>query len=358
MPIKAITGATGDGKTSFLVSQLLKLEKEKSKRHIIIVGRYDPDYDPESKEDIQDGIIFLKQLKLDIEYIEYSDLMHWETFEYGSLIIIDEAQKILKQRTRGDAPAYITSMSTHRHLGLDFIFLTQDPRLLDAWARRLVKHHTHIKRLFGTTFQVAFVWSDKMVDDPRDTKEQRTATKSLTRINKDSYGVYWSAKTHTIKRSIPTKIITSLLTFILVPLVGYYAFTSINMFDSPEEKKQNTESTSLTKLIAPSLTSQPVQKIEKSDKLIDQELIYYGYLKLNHKNGIEDVYLELITDHGKTKINIHDLRSEPDLTFSIPTRSKIILNQSGVTRTIYRTAYQTKPQRTITDPININPFTN
>lgn len=154
MLIELITGLPGNGKTAYLISLLLEWEKQKLKRKIYLVG-----------------IKLLRDMDLDIEIATYEDVKHWQNFEDGSLIIIDETQEVFPQRSKGEAPEYITKLSKHRHQGFDFIFVTQDPRLLDAWSRRLVASHQHIKRLFNSTWQVVFTWSDKASDNPRDRRE-------------------------------------------------------------------------------------------------------------------------------------------------------------------------------------------
>lgn len=327
MPLELITGLPGNGKTAYLVSLFLDWEKQKLKRKIYCVG-----------------IEFLRELDLDIEFLEYSDVPKWQELEHGSLIIIDEAQEIFPQRMKGNAPDFITDLSTHRHHGLDFILVTQDPRLMDAWVRRLIAKHQHIKRLFGSNWQVVFTWTDKACDNPRDSKEQRSAINSLKRLPKQVYGVYKSATEHTIKSSVPKKVILSFFFILFFPVAGYLAFTNISMFqEEPSTPTQNKSSTtnSLKTMIAPSLSTPQPQPI---NKLIDHELIFYGYLKLNHKRGIEQIFIDLVTPNGNTKLTLQDLRSEPDLTFSLPSRNKLVLTQSGIVKTLYRAPYPTEPK--------------
>ena len=355
MPISLITGLPGHGKTAYLISLFLKWEQEGLKRKIYVVGEYDSDAQG-NDEDIQ-GIVFLRELKLDIKFITYADIVNWEDFEKGSLIVIDEAQEIFKQRMKGEAPQFITRLSKHRHGGFDFILLTQDPRLLDAWARKLIDSHQHIKRLFGSNFQAVFTWSDKCSEAPRDKKEQRTAITSITRIPKKVFGVYKSASSHTIKSSVPLKLKLSAFMFLLVPIAGYFFVTNTQMFkdvktvnDGGVLNSSGSSSASttaaLTKLIAPNLSNKTPVPVYEDQLLIDQQLKYYGYLKVSSKHGLNSIDLKLIhLDKTITNLTLSDLRSEPDLTFSFPTLNKIILKQSGRIRTLYKINQSTNPYK-------------
>lgn len=206
--IRLVTGLPGHGKSLFVMS-LIDKEAKATKRQIYLAG-----------------ISQFKKTKIDnyqkrLHLITYEEIKDWKSFVTGSLVVIDEAQEIFPQRQKGNAPDYITDLSTHRHHGLDFIIITQDPRLLDAWSRRLINEHINIKRLWGTNIQIHMKW-DRCVDTPRDPKEFRNATRKFSIINKDYFGWYKSADEHNVKKEVPAKLLIGLVVVGAFPLVLYF----------------------------------------------------------------------------------------------------------------------------------------
>ncbi len=297
MPLELVTGTPGNGKTSFIVSRLLKYSKQKDfNRHIVIIGIHDLD--------IPD---------LDIQLSDYEECKEWNNGVYpdGSLIIVDECQNIFPQRSASkEPPSYITDLSIHRHKGFDFVFITQDPRLLDVWIRRNVAEHRHIKRLFGSMFQVVFLWTDKACDAPRDKREQSTAIKSIKRLDKKSFGRYRSASEHTIKRKVPFKVISFVIFILSFPFVAWYfgmniPFISQEKTKSLEIKKQDSIRTQLnnTKSVANRVRfggGTGGSYVKK--QFFDSKFEYRGYLKLNKKMPVE-LYLYNHDDDGSHLVN-------------------------------------------------------
>ena len=74
----------------------------------------------------------------------------WEWCQPGDVIFVDEVQRWFRPRGMGvKVPPEIKHLETHRHLGVDFVFVTQNPMLMDQNVRRLVYRHQHIRRLWG-----------------------------------------------------------------------------------------------------------------------------------------------------------------------------------------------------------------
>lgn len=325
MPLDLITGLPGNGKTAFLVSELLRFEKEQLKRKIYICG-----------------LELLQELKLDIEVCSYEDIKNWTTFESGSLIIIDEAQNIFPQRgSSAKAPAYITDLSTHRHYGLDFILITQDPRLLDAWARRLIATHRHIKRLFGSQFQVVFNW-DKVTDNPRERKDQSTATKKITRLPKQVYGVYQSSVEHTVKRNVPLAIYIVLSLFVIFPIAAYFA---LSHFELGGDGTKPDESPGPLDMISSAVSDgadsvlenelPPALRTKHPEYMIDFDLVLNDVIILGQYKAVT-ITMVNPANKQKTVLELSDLDDEYGLKYSLISQNKIRLSQNGKSKTLYR----------------------
>ena len=129
MPITLVTGLPGHGKTLYSLARW-KEEAEKDNRPVFHNG--------------------IKGLNLPGWQTWEPD--NWEQLPPNALMVIDECQKAFPVRGRGQPPAWIENLSTHRHLGVDFVVITQNPMLMDSFVRRLVDRHFHIVRKFGTHF--------------------------------------------------------------------------------------------------------------------------------------------------------------------------------------------------------------
>lgn len=119
--ITLITGVPGSGKTSAAVDLLTREFKD---RPLFVDG--------------------LNGLKL--EHVPI-DVLAWPTeAPDGAVIVVDEVQR--KWRPRGPGakvPDSVVGLETHRHRGIDFIIITQNPRLVDLNVRMLVGRHVHIR---------------------------------------------------------------------------------------------------------------------------------------------------------------------------------------------------------------------
>lgn len=125
----------------------------------------------------------------------------WNWYEWckpGDLIFIDEVQRWFRPRGLGTKPPpAIKHLETHRHLGIDFVFVTQSPMLLDQNIRRLVYRHQHIRRLFGMQRAMIYEW-DACCADPSRVK---SATMSFWNYPKKAYDLYVSSELHTKPKS-------------------------------------------------------------------------------------------------------------------------------------------------------------
>ena len=142
MSITLITGVPGSGKTLYTVSKLLGP----------IVGSQIPVDDDDGRTVMHTRGVFsnINGLQLDHELIDangvwsYRDkvwsfeghsggLHDWhEWAQPGAFIVFDEFQKAWPPRPNGaPVPPDVQALDTHRHMGVDFVLLTQNPLNVD-----------------------------------------------------------------------------------------------------------------------------------------------------------------------------------------------------------------------------------
>jgi len=180
-----VTGTPGAGKTLYALNWL-RAKAEKEKRPVFYSGVTDVaipgwvEFDP-------------------VKWVEVAK-------EHpGALLLIDEAQRVLRPRMHGSAvPEYVAALETHRHLGVDIVVITQHPMLIDANARRLVGLHFHVVRKFGTQASTVHEWAS--VKENCD-KNRDDSTRHDFLYPKASFGWYRSAEVHTHKARIPARLL-------------------------------------------------------------------------------------------------------------------------------------------------------
>lgn len=184
--ITVITGQPGNGKTLHtlgLVEALrVQAEREGQPRPVYYAGI------PE----------------LTLPWIALDDAASWHEVPNGSLIVIDECQRIFPVRKQGAAvPAHVSPMETHRHRGLDLFLITQHPQLVDIAVRKLAGRHLHLRRTFGREVSTVLQW-ERCVD-PNDRSVKNEALVSSFPFPRERYGWYKSADMHTVRKSLPWK---------------------------------------------------------------------------------------------------------------------------------------------------------
>jgi zona occludens toxin len=180
MTIELITGSPGAGKTLYAL-QVTKSRAEKENRQVFYSG--------------------IADLKLPWTEI---DPQKWFECPANSIIVIDECQRIFRLRTIGaQVPDYVSQLETHRHKGIDLVFITQHPMLLDTNVRRLVGRHFHVARRFGMQRSSIFEY-ESCKDQPLQKIDTATARTEWT-YPKEAFSYYKSAEVHTVKRRLPFK---------------------------------------------------------------------------------------------------------------------------------------------------------
>lgn len=199
MPIELVTGLPGAGKSLGAVARMLEWRQSDASRPVFVLG----------VDGLKDGVA---------QVITPEDLEKWHEYPAGSIFVVDEAQKYFPMRRAGDAPAWIRKLSEHRHLGHDFLLMTQAPGYLDTYVRGLIDRHTHLVRKFGTHMVDRYDWPAVCMS-PLSSAERKRATKSMWRYPKKCFELYHSAEVHTVKPRIPKKLIVIAAAVIALPLV-------------------------------------------------------------------------------------------------------------------------------------------
>lgn len=203
MPITLITGLPGHGKTLYALARY-KGEAEKDNRPVFhngIPGLNIPNWQP-------------------------WDVMKWDQLPATALFIIDEAQITFPVRGRGSPDAWIEKLTTHRHLGIDIVLITQNPMLLDSFVRRLVDRHFHIVRKFGTSFATIHEFANGSKDNVHQSRKD-----SIThewKYPKEVFDWYKSAEVHTVKRRIPARVFVLLAMPFIFLALAYVAYLRLN----------------------------------------------------------------------------------------------------------------------------------
>lgn len=176
-----VTGVPGAGKSLYALN-LVKDRAQKEQRVVYY-----------------DGIADLK-----LPWIAMDDPEKWYDVPKGSLIVIDEAQRVFRPRGTGaHVPKHVAELETHRHMGVDIVLVTQHPMLIDSNIRRLVGQHFHVVRRFGGQRAVVHEWSSCTEISKSSIME---SVRHEFAYPKESFAWYKSAEVHTHKRRIPMRV--------------------------------------------------------------------------------------------------------------------------------------------------------
>jgi zona occludens toxin len=206
-----ITGVPGAGKTALCVEKLLAP----------MAGKKEKAIDPDGNHIEIERRIYtnINGLLLDHEKIDEKLLNTWhEWAKPGDLIVYDEVQKPWPLVATGSKkPPHIEALETHRHMGVDFILLTQHPMLIEASVVRLAGRHLHVRKLADSRFATVYEWDGVS----RTLLYKNAMAKSPWRRSAKTEKLYRSAALHTKqKRKMPSLVWGALLG---VVAVGFFA---------------------------------------------------------------------------------------------------------------------------------------
>jgi len=186
------------------------------------------------------------------------DAEKWFTAPPGSIVIIDECQRVFRPRSISkDVPEFVSKLETHRHDGIDLFLITQHPMLADSAIRRLTGNHRHIVRRFGMESSTIHQW-DVVKDQPEKPATRLDSNKTVWSFDKSVYGLYKSAEVHTVKRSIPKRLFLVFMIPVALVIAGWYVYHFQHVQSHPELKTNPVNSS------GSALGSQP-SNLEKFD---------------------------------------------------------------------------------------------
>lgn len=176
--------------------------------HELIEGGGNWQYDVKKKDWVYDG--------------NPEALRNWHKWaKPGAKIFFDEFQKFWPPRANGaGVPPDIQALDTHRHMGVDFVLITQNCNNVDRHILGLVDRHIHVRRVANMPLAVVYEWDHAS----RSLNYRNSMSKSPWRYPKQAYKLYKSAELHTKqKRKAP-----AVLWFILAAFAGAaYAFPTL-----------------------------------------------------------------------------------------------------------------------------------
>jgi hypothetical protein len=200
------TGQPGHGKTLHAIQRALEFKAQG--RAVYVCNVRDFDYEktgclPMTPEQFRDWMNFLPD---------------------GAVCLVDEAYEhdmLPKRSAAQKLPAHVERLATHRHKGLDFIFVCQSPdKQIDIFVHDLIERHTHVRRKFGTQF-VELREFDRFERNP---EKAHPLVSKRTRLPKKVFGLYKSTEMDTTERRIPWYFFAFALGVPLVLFMMYYTF--------------------------------------------------------------------------------------------------------------------------------------
>ena len=200
------TGQPGHGKTLCAIARAMEFKEQG--RLVYVCNVRDFDYE-----------------KTGMEKMTPADFRDWMNFlPDGAVCLVDEAyeQEMLPKRPPGSkVPQHVEKLATHRHRGLDFIFVCQSPdKQVDQFVHDLIERHIHVRRRFGTSYQ-------HLREFDRYERNPEKATPLVVRrqrLPKKAMGTYKSTEMDTTERRIPWFYIAFLIGIPAVLGLMYYTF--------------------------------------------------------------------------------------------------------------------------------------
>ncbi|WP_414431310.1 zonular occludens toxin domain-containing protein [Alcanivorax sp. IL2] len=205
------SGKPGSSKTSHVIDFVLyndQFLKEKEKRKKSPYRRFFsfgiPDYTEYCSNRRPVYYRGIKEVQLPWHELTDEEATNWhEHVPDNAVVIIDEAQELWAQRhSAKTVPPGIKALEKHRHRGLDIIFISLDPALLDVNARLICNEHFHFSRPFGAPFVIEYHAGSGYVN-PNTKSELDKCVQTKRPLAKRVYGLYKSAEVHTHKFKPP-----------------------------------------------------------------------------------------------------------------------------------------------------------
>jgi zona occludens toxin len=112
----------------------------------------------------------------------------------GAVIVVDEFQRMWPPRPNGSkTPPDVQALDTHRHMGVDFILITQSVMNTDRHVHALGGRHLHVRRLANLKAAIVYEWDHVS----RSLQYSKALTKAPWRYSRRVFKMYRSAEAHT-----------------------------------------------------------------------------------------------------------------------------------------------------------------
>lgn len=220
-----VTAVPGSGKTLFLLNWL-KSKAEKENRQVYYYN-----------------IPLSKKGKEVTQWIEIDDPHRWPELLPGSYLVIDECQEPFPVRRSGkETPRSVELLAKHRHKGVDIVFITQHPTLVDSFIRRLIGTHIHLIRQFGAERSTVLTWQEGCQENPNAKSAQKTCMDRKTFVfPREVYSWYKSSEMHTHKFQMPLRLKQMLIMIAFSITAVFLAFFFIyrNLYAKPKEQAES-----------------------------------------------------------------------------------------------------------------------
>jgi len=215
------TGLPGAGKTLNAIREI-DLEHQADPDNPAVRLNKDPDHPELPPRTIYYyGIPDLKADRLKSKWVEFDTPEEWFKLPDGSVIVIDEAQRVFGNDGTRARPEKVTRFETHRHQGLDIHLITQHPSLLSTPVRKLVGKHINFIRPYGREKGIFRHEYEFCIDSPEKRANFKQAQEERVTLDPTYFGVYKSSTVHTHKPVTPSYIkkLPLLIVLTLIPLV-------------------------------------------------------------------------------------------------------------------------------------------
>lgn len=196
--ITLITGVPGSGKSLRAVFEMAR--ELKAGRRLVVDG--------------------IKDLALDHVMVDEPWLRRWfEHAQAQDLIVVDEVQRIWPPASVSVKPGEdIEKLHVHRHMGVDFILITQHPQRMHKTVRDLVGRHVHVRKLFGLNRAMLYEW-----DHCHNVGSLKDAVKTVWAYPRSVFKLYTSAEVHTKPRAVIPKALFLIPVALVVAVACAYA---------------------------------------------------------------------------------------------------------------------------------------
>ncbi|TEE83019.1 zonular occludens toxin [Pseudomonas aeruginosa] len=185
------------------------------------------------------GIPDMKLDRLKSKWVEFDTPEEWYNLPDGSVIVIDEAQRVFGNDGTRARPEKVTRFETHRHQGLDIHLITQHPSLLCTPVRKLVGKHINFIRPYGREKGIFRHEYEFCIDNPERRSNFKQAQEERVTLDKAYFGVYKSSTVHTHKPITPSymKKIPLIIVLMLIPIGVLVGLVVTAMRQGNEEKE-------------------------------------------------------------------------------------------------------------------------